>query len=325
MKKFILKTSVYIVLILVMLEMLIRLFHLYTEDPPRIIDEYGVEKRKPDHNGYSVTGNRNQNFSEFNINKEGFNSYREYNPTENKIEVAIIGDSFIEGFHQDYNESIGKKIEESVPDIEVYEYGYAGYDLANQLHLIKSYKEQFKLIDVIVIYLNYESDLSRSKYTPNTDRVAMLSSNLFKIRDNIKLLSFTSKIGVLDPVKAFITGKAFTEENEGGYQTNEVDQAEKNINRDFDYLNNFISLVDLYGYDKSKTVLLLDSRKTSSNFLAYCDANNYRYIDFANTFENSKKPTTLIYDWHWNNHGRTLIAQLLSNYLKSKPNLEINE
>src|SRR5690606_42144284 len=61
------------------------------------------------------------------------------------------------------------------------------------------------------------------------------SSDL-KIRDNIKLLSFTSKIGVLDPVKAFITGKAFTEENEGGYKTNEVDQVEKKIKRDLKYL-----------------------------------------------------------------------------------------
>jgi hypothetical protein len=51
------------------LEGLVRIFHLYAEDPPRFIDEYGVEKRVPDHTGYAVTGNRNQNFSEFHISK----------------------------------------------------------------------------------------------------------------------------------------------------------------------------------------------------------------------------------------------------------------
>ena len=63
MKKLFLKTSLYIVLILVFIELAIRALHLYTEDPPRFIDEFGVEKRVPGHTGYAVTGNRNQNYS----------------------------------------------------------------------------------------------------------------------------------------------------------------------------------------------------------------------------------------------------------------------
>ena len=308
MKKFLLKTILYIFLILVLLELLVRALHLYTEDPPRYIDENNVEKRVPGHNGYAVTGNRNQNFSEFHINKAGFNSHREFLPTKEKFEIALIGDSFIEGFHQDYYDSTGRKIETKLDTVEVYEYGYAGYDLANQMHLINAYKEQFALIDEIIIYLNFESDLKRGVYEPNVGRIAMLSSTVFKIRDNIKLLAYGSKIGILEPLKKLVTGQAFQNASQA-YETNkiEVDVREQ----EQEYLDNFKSLVALYGYDKCKTTILLDSRKTSASFLAYCDQNNFGYIDFASTFERTTKPVTLIYDWHWNDHGRELIANVI--------------
>lgn len=317
MKKFILKTILYIFLILLLLEVIVRVFHLYTEDPPRFIDEYGVEKRVPNINGYAVTGNRNQNFSEFDINNSGFNSFREFNPTHEKYEVALIGDSFIEGFHQDYNESTGKKIEDKVKGIEVYEYGYAGYDLANQLHLINAYKDDFQLIDQIIIYLNYKNDLGRGIYKPNYGRIKMLSSTLFKIRDNIKLLAYGSKIGILEPLKKLAQGGNAFDDTEQGYHTNEMVDAEKDQEEDKKRIENFKSLIDLYGFDKSKTTLLLDSRKTSADFLNFCTKNNIKYLDFSPRFKNSEKPTTLIYDHHWNAHGRALIADEIGTYINS--------
>lgn len=313
MKKFLIKTVVYIFLILIALELIVRALHLYTEDPPRFIDEYGVEKRVPGHTGYAVTGNRNQNFSEFHINSAGFNSFREFEPTQDKFEIALIGDSFIEGFHQDYYDSTGKKIERALNDtVEVYEYGYAGYDLANQMHLVNAYKDQFELIDEIIIYLNYQSDLERGVYEPNTQRIAMLKSTVFRIRDNIKLLAYGSKIGIVDPLKKLVTGQAFQEENSGGYETNEIVVPQ---HKDQEYLDNFKNLVKLYGFDKCKTTILLDSRKTSESFLEYCKQNDIKYLDFAQAFEKTKKPVTLIYDHHWNNHGRDLIAQVISDYI----------
>ena len=319
MKKFILKTFLYIFLILVTLEITVRVFHLYTEDPPRYIDKYGVEKRVPGSKGYAVTGNRNQDVAEFHINNAGFNSYRDYHPTEDKFEIALIGDSFIEGFHQNYYQSIGKKIENKLKGVEVYEYGYSGYDLANQLQLIQAYQEDFKLIDEIILYMNYKNDLERGEYEPDKARIATLSSPLFEIRDHIKLLAYGSKIGILEPLKHLITGNAF-EVNSRGYKTNEIEieTPDEILKRDLRYLDNFKNLVRLYGYDKTKTTLLLDSTKTSKSFLDYCDANDFKYIDFSTTFKKSTKATTLIYDWHWNNHGRDLIAQVISDYIKNK-------
>lgn len=301
------------------MEIIVRAFHLYTEDPPRYIDEYGVEKRVPGHQGYAVTGNRNQNFSEFHINGSGFNSHVEFSPTKDKFEIAVIGDSFIEGFHQDYYDSTGKKIEARLDTVEVYQYGYAGYDLANQMHLINAYEEHFDLIDEIIIYLNYESDLERGEYEPNVDRINMLSSTIFKIRDNIKLLAYGSKIGILEPLKKLVTGQAFQDATEA-YETNKIDveQRKANQRKEQRYLDNFKSLIDLYGFDRCKTTILLDSRKTSASFLEYCQQQNIKYLDFAPTFDKTTKPVTLVYDWHWNNHGRELVADVISNYIIEK-------
>ena len=109
MKKLFIKSTLYLFLIIIVLEIFVRIFHLYTETPVRFIDKFDVEKSIPNQIGHAVTGNRNQNYSEYSINDFGFNSFREFTPTEDKIEIAIIGDSFIEGFHQDYDDSTGKK------------------------------------------------------------------------------------------------------------------------------------------------------------------------------------------------------------------------
>ncbi len=318
MKKFILKSSLYIFLILLALEGLVRILHLYAEDPPRFIDQYGVEKRVPNHTGYEVTGNRNQNFSEFHINNAGFNSYREFEPNKDNYEVALIGDSFIEGFHQDYDSSIGKRIEEKVKGIAVYEYGYAGYDLANQMYLVNAYKKDFQAIDEIILYLKYENDLDLAVYEPNYDRVQLFSSLLFKLRNNIKLLSYGSKIGILDPLKILAKGGDAFDDTENTYKTNTINEISEDEKRKKDEkrIANFKSLSNLYGFDKGKTAILLDSRVTSSRFLDFLEENGIRYIDFSNRFKKSKKPTTLIYDMHWNTHGRELISEEISEYVR---------
>ena len=319
MKKLILKSILYIFLILVFVELSIRIFHLYTEDPPRFIDDLEVEKRVPGHTGYAVTGNRNQNYSEFNINKSGFNSYREFEPKANKFEIALVGDSFIEGFHQDYYDSTGKKIENQMSDVEVYEYGYSGYDLANQLHLINAYKKDFDLIDKIVIYLNYEDDLDRDIYEPNYDRIKMLNSTPFKIRDNVKILAYGLKIGIFSPLQKLVSRSTSDNSNNDivSEEQEKLEQA-KEVAENIERLDNFKSLINHFGFDKSKTTLLLDSRKTSSLFLNYCKSNNISIIDYGINFENSKTPPTLIYDEHWNNNGRDIVAKTIADFINLK-------
>ncbi|MDO5980467.1 hypothetical protein [Flavivirga spongiicola] len=308
MKKLFIKCILYLFLILIALEVFVRVFHLYTEVPIRYIDEFGVEKSLPNQTGYAVTGNRRQNHSEYKINNFGFNSYRDFTPSKDKIEIAIIGDSFIEGMHQDYYDSTGKKIENKLKNIEVYEYGYAGYDLADQLNLVNIYKEHFKLVDHIIIYLKYDEDLERVEYKPNNERIALLKSPLFRMRDKIKLLSYASSIGIVDPIK----NMAISIINRG-VKPKAVDTTYK-IDEDLKRLENFKALIDTFGFDKSKMSFLLNSKATNKDFLDYCKANGFQIIDYGILFEESEQTPTLIYDQHWNDHGRELISKEIAKY-----------
>ncbi|MEW7291832.1 hypothetical protein [Aquimarina sp. 2304DJ70-9] len=316
MKKLLKKSILYGFLLIISLEILVRIFYLGKDNPTRYLDQYDVEKWKPNQHGFSVTGNRKQNFSEYKINSSGFNSYREYTPTKDKVEIAIVGDSFIEGFHQDYFNSIGKKVEGLLPKTEVYEYGYAGYDMADQLHLIHKYKEQFDVIDHVVIYIRFSDDLTRNTYTVVKDRLA-LESPINKTLKKSKLLVYTKSIGVFTPlkqlisrVKGFVKGKTPIKK---ASRTNKT-----NHKKDKKYIDNFKHLTSTYGYDKDRFVLLLDVKATSPLFISYLKENHFDYIDFSKAFEASDQDTTLIYDQHWNNHGRDIIATMISNYLRGK-------
>ncbi|GAA4231947.1 hypothetical protein GCM10022291_05540 [Postechiella marina] len=318
MVKLLFKTGVYIILILICLELFVRVLHLGKDNPSRFVDALKVEKWKPNQTGFSVTGNRRQNFSEYHINNSGFNSYREYTPSYDRVEVALVGDSFIQGFHQDYYNSLGKKIENNMNNnVDVYEYGYAGYDFADQIHLVNAYKEDFDKIDHVILGLRYRDDLLRGDYKVVNDRMK-LEAPLYQNLRKIKLLGYASNIGILDPVKKF-PGKiiSFFKNKKGSgaekKKTNQVDNHAR-------YLKNFKSLISRYGYDKSRFVLLISVSETPPFFMDYLKDNNFEYIDFGAVLNKSKTPTTLIYDQHWNNHGRTLIAQSISDYLIKKIN-----
>ncbi|ALJ04047.1 hypothetical protein APS56_02245 [Pseudalgibacter alginicilyticus] len=313
MKKLFIKFIIYGILILLALELLVRIFHLTKDYPTRYVDEYGVEKWLPNQEGFSVTGNRRQNFSAYHINEFGYNSYREFKPSEDKVEIALVGDSFIEGFHQHYYNSIGKKIENQLSDVEVYEYGYAGYDFADQLHLINKYKKHFDLIDHVVIGLKFENDLNRGAYKLLDERMK-LETPLYKNLRKFKLLVYLQTIGVLDAPKEFISN-ILTKKVDKAPELSESEEAELQKIRYAKYIKNFESLITFYGFDKKRFLFLLDSKNTPNFFLDYLRINHFKYIDFSNTLEKSKRPTNLIYDMHWNNHGRNLIANLISNYI----------
>ncbi|MEL0456420.1 hypothetical protein WJN01_09290 [Flavobacteriaceae bacterium SZ-1-7] len=308
------KIILYTILILICLEGMVRVLHLYQQYPPYEINDLNVEVNSPNQEGYYVTGNRRMNFAQYHINSTGFNSYREFIPTENDVEIALIGDSFIEGFHQNFYESTGKKVEELLNnDVKVFEYGYSGWDLADQFHLIEAYKDQFKNIDFTLIYMKFYTDLERGEYEPNFYRVNLQNRLTYKIKDNIKLLTYAQNIGIFNPFSKLKNRLLGHNEIEKEYIDNYASEEDTKK-----YLENFNKLAATFPIDKSKTVFLLDSKKTSPLFLKYCDSIGYKYLDFGPAMDASKKPTTLIYDQHWNNHGRNILASVIANYIKKQ-------
>ncbi|WP_047414356.1 hypothetical protein [Cellulophaga sp. Hel_I_12] len=321
MKKLVFKISIYTILLLIALEIWVRVFHLAKDTPNRYLDENKVEKWMPNQNGYAVTGNRRQNFSAYHINASGYNSYREFNPSREGFELALVGDSFIEGFHQNYYQSIGKKIENKIPGIEVYEYGYAGYDMADQLHLIHQYRDQFKLIDLVVLGLKYNNDLTRPIYEVEGYRLA-LESPLNNLIKKSKLLVYGKSIGVFSPIQDFINTtrnlmvnpvppiKSSTPDT-SSVQAKDEELLKRNI-------ENLESLMSLYGFDKEKFYFLIDETVTPTRFIQYLNDNRLKYITIGEELKSSAKNTTLIYDHHWNNNGREIVAQKIAKLLKNR-------
>ena len=302
-----------------MLEGLIRVFHLTKDYPVRYVDRFGVEKWVPNQEGYSVTGIRRQNFSKYNINNFGYNSYREFKPTSDKFEIALVGDSFVEGFHQHYYNSTGKKIENLLHGIEVYEFGYAGYDFADQLHLIHQYQSTFDLIDHVFIGLKFENDLNRGEYNIVPDRIK-LESPMYRSLRKIKLLVYLQNIGAFSAARELTRSILSFGQDDPDAAAIETESIESKSQRYFGYIKNFESLINMYGYNKKHYTLLLSKEKTPRIFLKYLDRHGYTYLDFSETLNQSVRPTTLIYDMHWNDHGRDLIAELISQYLQSEFN-----
>tara|TARA_R110002049_G_scaffold293219_2_gene478097 strand:+ start:4224 stop:5177 length:954 start_codon:yes stop_codon:yes gene_type:complete len=316
MKRIILKFIVYSIVLLVSLELLVRVFHLHNERPERYADEYGVEKWVPNQTGYSVTGNRKQNVGEYRINDFGFNSvYSKYQPSKDSIEIAIIGDSFIEGFHQDYTNSISRKVEKKLLNIKVFEFGYAGYNLAEELNLMQAYNHLFKDIDRVVVYMRFTDDLLTGEYKLSS-RLS-LNTPLNKLLKSSKLIVYAKDIGFFDPIKEKIA--AVINFSRGVSEDNH-----KKKNNDSLYLENFKKLVNIYNYNKEKNVLLLDYSLCSQDFLNHLKENNFKTIDFNADFNKVNVPKTLIYDQHWNDIGREIIADRIVEYIKNE-NLSIRK
>ncbi len=308
MKKFVSKIAIYSVLLLVGLELMVRVFHLHNERPERYLDEFEVEKWVPGQQGISVTGNRRQNIGHYRINTFGFNSvYNNYELANEDNNIALVGDSFIEGFHQDYDVSLGQKVENLLnEEYKVFEFGYAGYDLADQLHLMQQYQKIFNKIDHVIIYMRYTDDLDRDVYQVS-NRLS-LNTPLNRAIKKVKTIVYMKDIGLFDPVTKKISQITKLIKNEETKDMGIIDLESIDKKR----IKVFESLVAKYDYDKEKNILLLDSSLCSDLFLSYVESNGFKILDFSKAFQNSKKPPTLIYDQHWNNHGRDLIANLIA-------------
>lgn len=300
------KILIYTVFIFLSLELLVRIFHLYSDVPDWHLTEDNIYKRVPSQNGYTVYGNRRQTFSEYRINSSGYNSYHDFDPTEEGIEIAIVGDSFIEGLHQNYYNSIGRKVERKLDNIKIYEFGYPEFDMADQLHLISRKKEVFDLIDFTICEVQYPKDFLRKEYSVKDRKL------VFPLLRHSKLLVYILDIGMIDPIKTLLRRNFNI-----GQEISVLD--EENLTMDSLYIRNFQNLLNKYPINKNNFAFLIDTRSVSPLFLDFLKNENFEVIDYGPAFEKAgRRPTTLVYDRHWNNYGRTLVAKEIEKYLSLK-------
>ena len=143
MKHFVTYILCLVLLFMVMLEATTRLFHLSSD----VIPEANIGNNKlylPHSEGIWIKGGRREITSHYKINAQGFNSLKDYNSRpDDKLNIAIIGDSYIEGFHVDVENSIGRQLEQLTQQtVEVHEYGKSSGNIVDYVQLFKQYTAQ---------------------------------------------------------------------------------------------------------------------------------------------------------------------------------------
>lgn len=310
MKKFLIYIFSWLVFVFVFLEITIRLFGLVGEQKPKEIVE-GNKVLKPGAEGYWVRGGLAEIDSYFSINNKGFNSMKDYELLNNEnINVAIIGDSYIEGFHVDVNLSIGRQLEKIIGSaIVVHEYGIAGANVADYNLVCKDYIKD-KNYDYVFIYITDE-DLKKAK--PSFMRTD-IKKNIGNKEDKISITSFLynnvytySYLNINHGLqKNFVS--LIKNGPESIAKIHNKDKIVLQISKE-EYLNeiNKTSISDI----PNDVVFVYEEGKLDTRFINYFD---YEFLNIKHI----KKPYDFGFDKHWNTNGRYNFAKTIAEYIKNK-------
>ena len=310
MIKLIIRVITFFVFTLFIFEIYIRIFYLYDDVPKVHLDSNKLLVYKPNQNGSYNFGNRKEVDSKYLINSAGFNSVVEYDFSTNTPKIALIGDSYIEGFHQDVNNSIGRMLNR-LSDYQCFEYGLSSWTLNDYLNLISSDSTQFNQFEYIFINLN-PSDLQFSLYNYWNSEVSKLkvdkqNSFIYKyIYSKVKLLSSANQMGIFNNLRKKI--KIFSANN----------QLESNNNNNLQFTI-FHEILNYYNIPikNEKLIFLFNSNlKYQESFLNHIKQ-GYNFIDLSISFNQSADLPYFRFDRHWNNKGRMLVAKEILNKIKN--------
>jgi hypothetical protein len=195
MIKFLKKIVFYLVLLIFILELIIRAFRLTPDIPQRTISLNGIQKYKTNQTGYFNSKSKEK----WLINEFGWAGVAQ---TQTDTIFTIIGDSFIENFHNPLACHQGSYLKAHLPQYSFFEAGRSGMsfienlEVTNHLDSLIAPKKHF-------IYLN-SSDFSESilEIKVHTDRTQfsvksnkiikgkLKGSVLKKILYNVKVLHY---------------------------------------------------------------------------------------------------------------------------------------
>ena len=296
-------------------EVYIRIFHLYDDIPKVHLNSNKLLIYKPNQSGSYNFGNRREVNSKYFINSSGFNSIIEYDNRKNIPKIALIGDSYIEGFHQDVNNSIGRMLDR-LGGYQCYEYGISGWNLNDYFNLISSDSIQFDQFEYIFININpSDLQLSLNEYLNSYEsklKVDKQSSFIYRyIYSNIKLISSANQMGIFNNIGK----KIKTSPRNNHSESNEYDLQLKNFHEIFNYFNIPI--------ENEKLIFLFNSKlKYQKSFLKLIK-DKYNFIDLSISFNESEELPYFRFDKHWNNLGRELVAKEILRKINNLKSIEI--
>jgi hypothetical protein len=280
------------------------------------------------------------------INNYGWNSAIDYHPDhDGKPLIAIIGDSFIEAFQVGLHDNISAKLREKLGGkCEVYSFGMSGAALSQYLQISRYVNKYFKpnILVINVVHNDFDESLCVVKrqngmlcleitdsqikeaainpYVPNKIRRFMANSYLIRYLWSNFRISFI--------IDKFINKQKTYNANIDISQTN---KQRDNINIAIDYIvkkirqensdKEIIFMIDaprmdIYANNINKSnVVWMNSllKKTCDKYSVCC-------IDLTEPFNQNYKISHIhfesSYDYHWNEYGHNIAAEILYNQIK---------
>ena len=291
MKGFILYIFSFLFLFLVLLELTTRIFDLSNHT----ILEVNLDNDRlcsPQTEGAWVKGGMREIYSHYKINNQGFNSIKDYSTVDrNKISIALIGDSFIEGFHVDVESSIGRILEREMNDsVEVHEYGRSGGNIVDfSLMFEKFCKGRYDYTFILASGIDLVDLESCVMEKGNT---IPKESSLRKIYDNlyfIRYLNINQGIGV--KLRKLIT------------MSKDIKPLEEKVGSE-ELNTHALNRLD------STCVIIYEADRLDPDLLS-----NYKNLPLVK-IEHLFTPINFGFEKHWNLNGRRNCALSIKRYLE---------
>ena len=121
----------------------------------RYLEEYRILTYDPDlqREGVYTAGPRSEIKGRWRINNAGWNSRVDYVEEKNRPRIAIIGDSYVEAFQVDLENSFPELLRAKLgAQVDIYQFGISGATLAGYLRISRYVREQYDP-DVLVFNL----------------------------------------------------------------------------------------------------------------------------------------------------------------------------
>jgi len=346
--------------LILIIEFYIRVFGSYCE--PYFDKESMIVKRRKNKAGVYKTEFTNTGY--FRINNEGWNSHRDYfkrqEPGEreqetDKIRIAIVGHSNIEGLRVQVDRTLSKVLEDDLNNsgisAEVYTFGYGGMHLAQAMHISRYVVEAFQpdmliigtlLDDFWIKSTNKKNFLSLSvnnekeilEIIPN--RYIHEEDSPFSFLYFSKLLQYVDKrMGIGKKIYCFLNkptslnhklnekGSVEPDLNKIGlkYILNEFNKISKmkSVGKVPIFFINFSLILPSYNYE-FKNIQLPFKQKVRSQLMAVIQDHPFYVIDleeaFIDNYDKNSQKFDFKNDYHYNELAHKVIGLKLSDYVQ---------
>lgn len=304
MKKFLIYSAVWLLLVVVSLEISLRVFGLAAQTMPtkNVDNNYVFE---PGKSGFWVRGGLKEINSYYAINKQGFNSIVDYTDLDNKnLNIALIGDSYIQGFHTDANYSIGRQLEDMLgPNVVVYEFGRAGGNIVDYGLVYEEYVKNKKYDFIFILATDKDLALEKASFMGKGNRVPGKDLTR-KIYDNVHLLRYLNINHGL--------GVHFNKLINNGPDS--IDRIHNNnLSSDIITKESYLNSVneDALKLLPEDVIFLYEEGRLDDVFIENFDFKFKKVI-------HSKTPKDHGLDAHWNINGRYNCAKSMAEYIQSQ-------